>query len=238
MSARLQEYIDAGYTSVEGWLDREILSLLPVLDEFQQKHRIVGDFCEIGVHHGRLFFALANLCSGSDGLALDVFDDQQLNIDRSGHGNRAIFESGIQQYCPDPARIRVEKVDSTDIRARELLQGSAFRLFSVDGGHTVQHLINDLSLADATLVNGGFVLVDDYCSPGFPGVTEGLILYLQRGGRLLPVCAAGGKMILTTLSFAAHAQAFLAARLRESAQKYRIRETALCGHKYLVYRKL
>ncbi len=62
---------------------------------------------------------------------------------------------------------------------RDLNQG--IRLFSIDGGHTVQHVTADLTLAENSLVNGGFVLVDDYCDPGLPGVTVGNGAVLAAG---------------------------------------------------------
>ena len=52
-----------------------------------------GDVCEIGVHRGTSFLVLTDATSGTErAVAVDVFGDQEKNIDRSGQGDRTIFE--------------------------------------------------------------------------------------------------------------------------------------------------
>jgi hypothetical protein len=47
---------------------------------------------EIGIHHGRLFFALAQTVAARERLvALDIFEWQQMNIDASGAGDKRVF---------------------------------------------------------------------------------------------------------------------------------------------------
>ncbi len=144
----------------------------------------------------------------------------------------------MKVYCENP-NVFVSKLDSTDSATLSFVKSleRRFRFFSIDGGHTVQYLLSDLRIAEETLSNGGFVLVDDYCSPGFPGVAEGIIGYLQRGGRLLPVCAAGGKLIMTTLSYRDMAQQHIRGALKASGL-YRSRDTPslLCGYPYIYFK--
>ncbi len=239
MISGLSQYLDEAYLAIEGWVETEALWVLEQVSDFQKESQIDGGFCEIGVHHGRFFIAMEHLCSpGQRGLAMDIFDMQDLNIDRSGSGSLDQFRMNIEKYAKDASRIFTAKCDSTTAEARKIIEdfGCLFRLFSVDGGHTFQHIVADLGVAEARLANGGAVFVDDYCNPGFPGVTEGLIVYLRNGGSLTPVCAAGGKMLLTTISYAERMRQFLAKRLE--SRPVRTRLTGLCGYPYLVYRKL
>jgi len=90
-----------------------------------------------------------------------------------------------------------------------------FRLFSIDGGHTVVHVLNDLRLVERVMVPGGVVIVDDFMHPKWPGVTEGLHIYCtDRASRLVPFAYGNNKMYLTTFE---HGEAFRAALVDCSA---------------------
>ena len=62
----------------------------------QIRKGINGAVAEIGVHHGRLFI-LMHLTSpaGQKDIAIDVFENQQLNRDQSGRGDRAQFSATL-----------------------------------------------------------------------------------------------------------------------------------------------
>ncbi len=52
----------------------------------------------------------------------------------------------------------------------------AFRLFSVDGGHTTATAHHDLNLISCLVVPGAIVALDDWSRTDWPGVTEGVLL--------------------------------------------------------------
>jgi peptide chain release factor 2 len=61
---------------------------------------------EIGVHHGRLFIPMALARRpGERALAIDVFEDQHLNVDHSGKGDRARFEENVARTGAAPIDI-------------------------------------------------------------------------------------------------------------------------------------
>lgn len=240
-SLRLENYLSNGFSQVEGWLDRDVIWLLDKFQAVHDEHNVEGGFAEIGVHHGRLFFALANCARpGELGVAIDIFSDQFLNVDKSGSGNRQIFEAGLQQYCHHDGPILIFQMESLCPEAGKALSNvnSGFRVFSIDGGHTFQHVINDIALAEKHLVNGGLVLVDDFCNPGWPGVTEGVVVYFRNGGSLVPVCSTGNKLFLTTLSYQ---RAYIAAVSRWTSplkgKAHRVRTVKLCGHDYIDFKR-
>jgi cephalosporin hydroxylase len=103
------------------------------------------------------------------------------------------------------------QADSLALTMRERLELGAkfgpFRLFSIDGGHTVQHAINDLLLAQDLLAAGGVIFVDDYFHKHWPGVTEGVARFFgTHSPRVAPCIFAFNKLCLTGI---AHHKALL-----------------------------
>eukprot|EP00955_Chlamydomonas_euryale_P067076 359736-Chlamydomonas_euryale.AAC.4 len=68
-----------------------------LLSEYQRKWGISGAVGEIGVHHGAFFLSMALTAHKDEPLfALDIFDLQEKNIDRSGQGNLIIFLDNVK----------------------------------------------------------------------------------------------------------------------------------------------
>lgn len=204
-SAAYRRYIETGFATVEGWVAPDVLAPLEHLAAASAG--IEGGCCEIGVHHGRLFLALLNLVGDArPSLAIDVFDLQALNIDRSGAGSRTRFLENVARFSPHGAAVTAMQADSLALGMADLAQirqqMGLFRLFSVDGGHTADHAVNDLGIAQELLANGGILLLDDFFQPNWPGVTEGFYrFFATQNRRLAPLCLAGSKLFLTTVSF-------------------------------------
>ena len=229
---RLNRYVIDWASKIEGYGSADVLGvMLPILNSFQLAKSIEGHIGEIGVHHGRLFLAMDALRrDGERSIAVDVFGDQALNIDGSGAGNRAIFEQHVASVSHDPEGIMIFEGDSlsTQFHAWMRDNGLRFRIFSVDGGHTAQHAINDLKVAETYLAQGGAVLLDDFFNPAFPGVTEGLYRYLDNRPPLVPVCTVSSKLILSSISFAAPLREHIRSSFAKSGR--RARPTNISGH--------
>lgn len=193
----LSRYLELGIGQVEGWLSPLAAAMIAHVSLEQVRAGLRGDVCEIGVHHGKLFLVLANaLIAGERAVAVDVFGDQAKNVDRSGGGDRAVFEGHLAAFAPG-ARVEIVQESSLDLAGTGFL-GNRFRLMSIDGGHTAQVTENDLRLAEATLLPGGVAALDDVLSPDWTGVVTGLASYLARGGSLVPFALAPNKAFLTT----------------------------------------
>ena len=202
---RLRNYIRNGFRDVEGWLQMPVLWALAHIVEYQQEAGYEGASCEIGVHHGRFLLALEAVTPENQPCyAMDVFDNQALNVDGSGQGVLATFEENVRKFAVHPDRVEPKALDSTSGEAAGFLRSIEGRvqLFSVDGGHTRLHALNDLRVAENTLMPGGVVFLDDAFNPQWPGVVEGMIDYLDQGGKLVPVALVGGKMLLAGISHA------------------------------------
>ncbi len=195
--AALGAYLELGICEVEGWLSPTAAAMLAHLLLRQVRRGVRGDVCEIGVHHGKLFIVLANATvPGEASVAVDVFDQQEKNVDQSGRGDRAMFERNVAAYAPGVA-LQVIQDSSLDLHRPDFLC-RRFRFVSIDGGHTAQATENDLWLAEKTLLDGGLAALDDILSANWTGVLTGLVNYKAAGGRLAPCALVPNKLILAT----------------------------------------
>lgn len=62
----------------------------------------------------------------------------------------------------------------------------AFRLISVDGGHTLEVTLHDLMVASCLVRDGGLVVLDDFPNSVWLGVAEALMHFAHAQDRLVP----------------------------------------------------
>jgi hypothetical protein len=199
-------YACLGQHCVNGWLKREATVLVDLADSVQRDHGVQGGAAEIGIHHGRLFLLLRLLLDrGETAVAIDVFEDQHLNSDQSGRGDRQLFEANVAKYVGTMDRTMVVKADSTQLTGADISAwaGGPVRLFSIDGGHTAVVTRKDLRTSAECLAEGGAVVLDDVFNEAFPGVSQGLHDYMaDRAGRLVPCVLVGNKTLLVEPAWA------------------------------------
>jgi hypothetical protein len=111
----------------------------------------------------------------------------------------------LRRWSPYAESVELLAADSLSLNSAALAdifeKFGGFRLFSVDGGHTREHAYSDLLAAQELLAPGGIVLLDDFFQQNWPEVTEGVARYFATATvKLAPVCIAGSKLFLTTLS--------------------------------------
>ncbi|MDN7123115.1 class I SAM-dependent methyltransferase [Nocardioides sp. ChNu-153] len=194
---RISRYVEEGLGAVTGWFETESAEVIASLLRHQLTAGTQGDVAEIGVHHGKSFLLLANGVRPDErAVALDVFDDQHLNVDQSGKGDRAVFERNVAAWA-DPDRVVVVQGSSTDVAPDRAVETFGHvRLFSVDGGHTSGITCHDLRLAEACLVDDGVVVLDDIFNPHWLGVLSGLRDYLATSSALRPFAVSANKLYL------------------------------------------
>jgi hypothetical protein len=93
--------------------------------------------------------------------------------------------------------------DSTDKRLQLINQigPGSVRFFSIDGGHTAAHTLNDLQIANECISNEGIVILDDIMNPWWSGVIEGFVKFLQSSPTLVPVAMGHNKLYLSKISY-------------------------------------
>jgi hypothetical protein len=181
---------------VDGWLDKTTAIISNGLMRHQSATGLTGPVCEIGVHHGKYFIALAcGLCPNEKGIAIDLFENQEENIDHSGMGDRGMFEKNVARFLYPPS-IAVISGNSTKLSADNISRYGGVRFFSVDGGHTEAITLNDLRLAERSIATGGIVALDDILHQGWTGVISGYVRYRQEGGKLRAFALVPNKLLL------------------------------------------
>lgn len=194
------------WINIQGWVGSRVPHVLKLIREIQLEDNVVGDIVEIGVHHGKLFFLMASTARPNEKcIAIDLFDDQEKNLDHSGKGSLSMFNQHLDSYFSHLKRqvtaISADSMSFTPATIRQRLKSSGVRLFSVDGGHTVKHVINDMTLAQEMIVPGGVILLDDFLGPHWPSVSEGFFEYMRVANRrLAPFLIFQNKLFLTTYS--------------------------------------
>lgn len=193
----LERYLNFGLKSVDGWLAKYSAEFITALSGTQQRAGYTGAIGEIGVHHGKLFILLLMLASSSEkAFVIDVFENQELNTDRSGCGDRAIFLQNVRRWSGPCAQVEIIAKSSLDVRVHDVLAscGNA-RLLSIDGGHTEECTLNDLRLAEDILHDQGVAIVDDCFNQEWPDVSTGVSRYLtDHNSRLRPFAISPNKV--------------------------------------------
>ena len=231
------DYIHGPMQRVAGWytpLDAEITAAIA---HHQNASRVTGSVGEIGVHHGRAFVALALALKDDErAFAIDVFDDQSLNQDRSGRGDETVFRDNLARHGIDGSRVAVLRGSSLEIGWSEIQRvvETPVRLFSIDGGHTAPVVENDLEIADAALCDEGVVIADDYFNSGYPGVSEGTARFMMRRPQALRPFAIGDSRMF--LSRPAWAERYRAMLDRSPASSRRSLTASMWGSTVTVYR--
>ena len=195
MDSRVENYIRRGRFYVDGWLRTEAARIVVALIERQRSLGIAGGVAEIGVHHGKLFILLYLLGQASEkAVAIDLFEDQHLNIDNSGSGDLAKFRRNLERHA-DSARLVLHQGNSMDLTGAILtrLAEGPLRFVSVDGGHTAEITAHDLATAEAAIAEGGIIVVDDVFNERWPGVGDGVHRYYQRRPNLVPFAIGANK---------------------------------------------
>lgn len=195
MDSRITSYIHRGKFHVEGWLRTEAALVVAALSAHQQTLGVSGGMAEIGVHHGKLFILLYLLGRSSEkAVAIDLFDDQHLNVDQSGSGDLGKFRQNLERHA-DTQRLVLHQGNSLDLSGADLvrLAEGPLRLASVDGGHTAQHAVHDLAVMEAALAEGGIIVVDDVFNEQWPGVGDGVHHYFARRPNLVPFAIGANK---------------------------------------------
>jgi len=194
----LLEYSNIIHT-VDGWFWEGDLKMLDWIT--QQDFNRHGGVLELGVHLGKMFIAMNMTVEQGESYAVDVFDDlDEYNVSHSGGnvgGQIHKFRHNVETYDRRWNGFNVQVItEDTMLLTNDHFSGSMFKLISVDAGHHKPHVMNDLRLSESLLTRDGVVIVDDWMSAEWCGVTEGTIQYLKEERGLVPFMSYHHKLYL------------------------------------------
>lgn len=186
--------------SINGWFVWDIICPLLEIVNNNQEH---GNILEIGVHHGKSFIPMTTLLRNNEiAVAVDVFEDQQFNYDKSGKGCSKKLKENIKKvYSNDEIfnKIKIIKNDSTKLNANDYLNytnGSKYRIISIDGCHTESATIIDMKNAIKILTKDGIIIMDDYLNKSWPGVKLGVDKFMKENNNYKLVYLNANKFII------------------------------------------
>jgi hypothetical protein len=214
-------YLTNGFEQVDGWCSARFVEILGHLAEEMKAAGVVGGACEIGAYQGKFMIALAYAVEGRASLAIDIFDNQQENIDNSGGGRPNL----LSQFRENVAKFK--HISIADLTANSFTLSSknrieilnhfgSFQLFSIDGGHLAEHVINDYKFAEDVTHYGGAIIISDIQNSGWPGVMEGVgHIFTSLKPKFVPLVLGHNKLVLVGVSFHDRYLLALQARIRE-----------------------
>jgi hypothetical protein len=121
-------------TFVKGWLLPGAIKMVMALAKVQDAEEIKGNVGEIGVHHGRLLILLTLLTrDGEKAVAVDLFSDQDRNVDHSGKGDLKQFKENLEHHA-NSISVAIHQGDRTELTSTAFIKRGegTFRLISVD----------------------------------------------------------------------------------------------------------
>ena len=209
----LARYIAHESGSVQGWFARVDAEIYRAILLGQSEQNLSGSAIEIGIHHGRSFVALClALRSDEKAYCIDIFDDQNLNKDSSGKGDRSIFESNLARFGIDREKVVIDPRSSQHVKPAEIVDAvGPARLFSIDGGHWEDVVRSDLRLAESSLARHGVIALDDFLRSEWPNVSAGYFAwYAARATPLVPFAIGANKLYLCQEQWASFYRGLLA----------------------------
>jgi hypothetical protein len=163
--------------NVHGWFKDEAALLISMLDKYQKSKNISGNVFEIGVHHGRSSIFFSHLLAKGEFLNVcDLFSSEG-NVSSSGSGDELIFKQNMDKFGGNQAN-RIFKCFSSELTPSMI--SNNYRFFHIDGGHNPDEALGDLELAAETTHKEGVIVVDDPFRDEWPGVTEAILVFLQK----------------------------------------------------------
>lgn len=170
------------------------------INEIQRQNGILGDIFEIGCHHGKSTLFLGAMINPlKEKLCVcDLFDNQDTNISCSGNGDLDIFRKNLSFLSHKGIETLIFRNNSMDLSSKDI--GDMFRFFHIDGGHTAIETLTDLRLAASSIIENGIIALDDPFRPEWPGVTEGLINFLDENTQFCSIIVGFNKLFLTRQS--------------------------------------
>lgn len=198
----VDRYIAEGYDSVRGMSSAFAATICGHIIRRQSELGIQGHIAEVGTFEGRFFIAMAlGLAPGEKALGIDTFAWPNAGLLDLFHSHCARLGLSRERYIAMKANVR----DLTPGDIQKALggqeSGQKVRFWHLDGDHSRDQLLADLSLAEATLHPQGMICLDDMLHPGYPLLIVAVHDWLERHPDWRVLCVIDREDIVAAAKF-------------------------------------
>ena len=176
----ISKYITSKMHTIPGYLTQSDARIWQILMEAQSNRGVTGNLAEIGIYFGRSFFLLDMLKRDRE----HVWGCDLFTVEKSLRGKSSHYDAFLEhanRIDSNFSREHVFQCDSASLDDRLVGDLRApVRFFSIDGGHLLEHLRTDCRIALQLLHPQGIIAFDDFCTPQWPEVTEGIFEFLDQ----------------------------------------------------------
>ncbi|MBM3418918.1 MAG: class I SAM-dependent methyltransferase [Bacteroidetes bacterium] len=198
----LEQYVKKDKEKIKGWLtwiDAEIIRTLLSSNNETLTPRLA---LEIGVHRGKSAILFLLSPSIQKLVAVDLFENQLANVDKSGSGRLNEFLENIKKFQIDSSKVEIISTDSTLLTPEEIqAKYQFFNIIHIDGGHTKMVVLHDLNLSGQILSSSGVIIVDDFLRPDWPEVGQAVYEWLSLNTTFKIFCIGSNKVFICKENF-------------------------------------
>ena len=116
-------------SGISGWLARTDFEIFSELLAHQKSSSYAGSVIEIGTHHGKSFIPLAISNESNGCYVIDVFDNQEVNLDNSGKGDINRFKNNLISFGIDLQNIVIDARMSEEVKSTEIFLSAIYLSF-------------------------------------------------------------------------------------------------------------
>jgi hypothetical protein len=186
VGSNIIKYIENDSINIEGWLHIVGAFIITILDCAQKEKNINGDIVEIGNWHGKTLILFVNMLADMEKLRGFDLDIKKELIDNIAKYTDQTSIKNIILTEVDSRELKVDKIKETNNR---------IRIFHVDGYHTYEVALNDISIAISVTSDEGIIILDDFFSATVPGVTQAFFESFGKSDNgFYPFAIGGGKI--------------------------------------------
>jgi len=165
--------------SIQGYFNEDDCMHFFMILQMQKELGIKGDIFEIGSYFGRSTALLAHCLRADETLVVcDAFESEIQDV---YHTKPTVnnLKNNIQLVNPgfDFSQLDIHSCLSNEL---DLPNTQVFRFSHIDGGHDAETAYADISYAATRTLKNGIIAVDDYKHPDWPGVTDGVQMFLSE----------------------------------------------------------
>lgn len=194
---------------VPGFLSFNAFKLFGYLEKISKKNEAIKNLnvLEIGVFCGRSLLGLGLIFRRNKVIGVDPFYESfkdspafeeeanylGSNSDYQDRNTRLHKLTKKSEWLGIKNNVEVQTVTQEIFLETKVKE--KYQLIYVDGEHTFKSIAFFLNTIDTVLTVGGFLVVDDFLSFGFPGISEALHTHSSFKKDLFPVCYGFNKAV-------------------------------------------